>query len=195
MDANWRVRRGAWIVSAWRCWRTAATCAARLRTSAGTMSEFDFDAEDEKATDRFGAALAAVLPPGTVIALVGTLGAGKTRLVQSIAAAYGLPREEVVSPTFVLCQQYAGSRTINHLDAYRVRDIDEFRALGVEELFDSEAITIVEWADRVSDIMPDDLLWIEIDVTGPTGRRIVVRADGTKYEPIIAALEQSASRR
>ena len=94
------------------------------------MNEFVFEAADEAATDRFGAALAEVLPPGTVVALLGTLGAGKTRLVQALAAGNGVSREDVVSPTFVLCQQYRGSRVMNHLDAYRLRDEDEFRELG-----------------------------------------------------------------
>ena len=91
------------------------------------MNELVFDATDETATERFGSSLAAILPPGTTVALCGTLGAGKTRLVQAIAVAYGVPREQVVSPTFVLCQQYHGAREINHLDAYRIRDEDEAR--------------------------------------------------------------------
>ncbi len=96
------------------------------------MSKVVFEAGDEAATDRLGSMLAGVLPPGTVVALLGTLGAGKTRLVQAIAAACGVPREDVVSPTFVLCQQYRGKRTINHLDAYRLREVNELRELGIE---------------------------------------------------------------
>src|SRR5437870_13337796 len=111
------------------------------------MSEFVFAAADEHDTERFGAALSSALPPGATVALCGTLGAGKTRLVQAIAAACGVPRDEVVSPTFVLLQQYHGARTINHLDAYRIRDSSEFRALGVEELLESPGITIIEWAE------------------------------------------------
>ena len=91
------------------------------------MEELAFHAADEMATDRLGAALADVLPGGSVVALCGTLGAGKTRLVQAIAAATGVARRSVVSPTFVLVQQYEGRRTIYHLDAYRLRDEDEFR--------------------------------------------------------------------
>jgi tRNA threonylcarbamoyladenosine biosynthesis protein TsaE len=158
------------------------------------MSKFVFEAADEAATDRFGAALASVLPPGAVIALLGTLGAGKTRLVQAIAAAYGVSREEVVSPTFVLCQQYRGSRAINHLDAYRLRDVDELRELGIEELFASDAITIIEWADRVADALPEEFLEVTIEVTGQTARRFVVRAAGARYEPVIAELRRDASR-
>jgi tRNA threonylcarbamoyladenosine biosynthesis protein TsaE len=158
------------------------------------MSKFVFEAADEGATDRFGAALAAVLPAGSVVALLGTLGAGKTRLVQAIAAAYGVSRAEVVSPTFVLCQEYHGSRVINHLDAYRLRDVDELRELGIEELLASEAITIIEWADRVADALPDEFLEVTIEVTGQTARRFAVRAAGAGYESVIAELARAASR-
>jgi len=154
------------------------------------MTEFVFEAADEAATERFGAVLAAAIPNGTTIALCGTLGAGKTRLVQAIAAACGISREEVVSPTFVLCQQYAGSRVLNHLDAYRVHGVDEFRELGAEELFDTSAITIIEWADRVADALPDDYLRIDIDVTGSTSRRFCTRAIGQQYERTIATLSR-----
>ena len=77
------------------------------------MSELHFDAASEADTDRLGAALAELLPAGTVVALTGTLGAGKTRLVQAVAAASGIDRLQVTSPTFVLCQTYRGRRTIH----------------------------------------------------------------------------------
>src|SRR5258708_2992852 len=151
------------------------------------MNELVFEAADEAGTDRFGAALAAALPAGTTVALLGTLGAGKTRLVQAFAAACGVPRDEVLTPTFLFCQNYEGNRIINHLDAYRLRDEDEFRELGVEELFASDAITIVEWADRVAGALPDDYVEIEIALTGPTARTFTVRAIGPRYQPVIAA--------
>jgi tRNA threonylcarbamoyladenosine biosynthesis protein TsaE len=154
------------------------------------MRELTWQAADERDTDRFGAALAAALPDGTTIALCGTLGAGKTRLVQSIAAACGVPREEVVSPTFVLCQQYHGTRTIYHLDAYRVKDEDEFRALGIEELFASDALIIIEWADRVANVLPEDHVRVDIEVTGPTARRFVVKAVGSRLADCMKKLRQ-----
>src|SRR5690606_5996027 len=105
----------------------------------------------EEATDRLGAVLAELLPPQAVIALSGTLGAGKTRFVQALAAAAGVPREDVVSPTFVLCQQYEGRQRIYHLDAYRIRDDDEWFELGVEEMFDTTAWVVIEWAERFAE--------------------------------------------
>ncbi|HEX5104411.1 MAG TPA: tRNA (adenosine(37)-N6)-threonylcarbamoyltransferase complex ATPase subunit type 1 TsaE [Pirellulaceae bacterium] len=152
------------------------------------MNELTFDAQSESDTDRLGAALAAVLPPGTTVALVGTLGAGKTRLVQAIAAGCGVPREEVVSPTFVLCQEYEGARTIHHLDAYRLRDEDEFRELGVEELFHSGGLTIIEWADRVAGCLPDERVEIAIEVTGETQRRFRIRTIGDRLDSAISKL-------
>jgi len=157
------------------------------------MTEFVFAAADENATRRFGAALARVLPAGITVALIGTLGAGKTRLVQAMAEAEGIPRETVVSPTFVLCQQYHGKQTINHVDAYRMKDEDEFRELGGEELVGGDSITLIEWADRIADALPDDYLQIEISVQGPTERQFVVRAIGQQYRGVIAELARAAS--
>jgi tRNA threonylcarbamoyladenosine biosynthesis protein TsaE len=157
------------------------------------MTEFVFEAGDERDTDRFGAALAAALAPRTTIALCGTLGAGKTRLVQALAAACGVPREEVVSPTFVLCQQYHAVRPINHLDAYRIKSESEFRDLGIDEMLASDAITIIEWADRIPNMLPEDHLRIDIEVTGPTSRRFALRALGARHESIHAALSSHLS--
>lgn len=139
-------------------------------------------------TDRLARLLAELLPDGTTIALVGTLGAGKTRLVQGVAAALGIAREEVTSPTFVLCQEYHGRRTLYHLDAYRVRGEDEFLELGSEEYFQSPAITMVEWADRVSDCLPPERIEIRIEVAGPKQRELSISSTGPQYRPVVQAL-------
>ena len=147
---------------------------------------FRFTLADEAATERLGAALADLLPDGTVVALVGPLGAGKTRLVQAVAAAVGIPREEVTSPTFVVIQEHYGRRTIYHLDAFRLADEDEFRDLGPEEYFDDSALTLIEWADRVSNCLPDERLEIRIEPEEGTHRTITLVAHGTTIEPIAA---------
>ena len=152
------------------------------------MNEFLFDADDEAATERLGSALAKALPPGTTVALLGTLGAGKTRLVQAICAGLGVAREDVVSPTFVLCQRYDGARTIHHFDAYRLRDEDEFRELGALELMESAGLTFIEWADRVADCLPDERIEIAIEVTGEARRRFTIRAVGERLQAVIARL-------
>jgi tRNA threonylcarbamoyladenosine biosynthesis protein TsaE len=155
------------------------------------MNEFTFESAGESATDRLGAALAAALPPGTTVALIGTLGAGKTRLVQAIAAGLGVAREDVVSPTFVLCQRYDGKTTIHHFDAYRLRDEDEFRELGALELMETAGLTLIEWADRVADCLPDERIEIQIEVTGLTTRRFTIRAIGDRSRGVPARLQQA----
>jgi tRNA threonylcarbamoyladenosine biosynthesis protein TsaE len=137
-----------------------------------------YDAADESATDAFGAALAEALPEGTTVALCGTLGAGKTRLVQAIATALGIDRRDVLSPTFVLIGEHHGRRTLYHIDAYRLAGQAEFQALGAEEYFEGDGLVFVEWADRVPDCLPRDRLEIRIAVTGPTARRFEITPRG-----------------
>jgi tRNA threonylcarbamoyladenosine biosynthesis protein TsaE len=154
------------------------------------MHRLTYTAADESATAALGAALAEVLPGGSTVALCGTLGAGKTRLVQAVAEALGVDRRTVVSPTFVLIQEYAGRRMIYHLDAYRLKDIDEFLALGPEEYFESNGLVFVEWADRVAEGLPGEYLQIEITVTGANERRFEISARGEKYRQVIKRLAE-----
>ncbi|MDG2220528.1 MAG: tRNA (adenosine(37)-N6)-threonylcarbamoyltransferase complex ATPase subunit type 1 TsaE [Rubripirellula sp.] len=103
------------------------------------------------------------LPSPLVIGLVGTLGAGKTTFVQALARAAGIDAVDVTSPTFTLLQTHRGAIVIHHLDAYRVADDEEFLQLGVDELFaDDDAWTIIEWGDRVAEVLPANTLWIEL---------------------------------
>jgi tRNA threonylcarbamoyladenosine biosynthesis protein TsaE len=157
------------------------------------MRSFTFNANSEADTERLGQAFAAVLPSGTVVALIGTLGAGKTRLVQAFAAAHGVPRDAATSPTFVLVNEYRGRLPIYHIDAYRLRDEDEFIELGPEEYFESAGVTFIEWADRVADCLPEERLEIHCEAVGENSRRFklwgtTARLEAT-VEKIIAMLE------
>jgi tRNA threonylcarbamoyladenosine biosynthesis protein TsaE len=147
-----------------------------------------YNADNEAATTALGRALAEVLPPGTTVALLGTLGAGKTRLVQAIAEGLGVNRRDVVSPTFVLIQEYRGRRMIYHIDAYRLRDDDEFQQLGPDEYFESDGLVLIEWADRVAGSLPRDHVEIRIEVTGVESRRFEIRAVGRRYEEVLRRL-------
>lgn len=137
-----------------------------------------YNAASEQETERLGAVLADVLPPGTVIALIGTLGAGKTRLVQAVAEALNVDARDIVSPTFVLIQEYQGDKPVYHFDAYRLRDEDEFLELGPEEYFDGDGLSLIEWADRVDGCLPGDRLEVAIEVTGPDSRAFELRFFG-----------------
>ncbi len=157
------------------------------------MNEYHYLATSERDTVRLGRAIADVLPAGTTVALMGTLGAGKTRLVQAIAQQYGIAPENVVSPTFVLCQEHHGHRTLYHMDAYRLRDDDEFLQLGPEEYFESDGITLLEWADRVIDCLPPERLEIHIEVVDNTSREFRFHARGDGLPSVLQALKARLS--
>ncbi len=150
---------------------------------------FRFDAAGEAATAALGHAMARALPARCVVGLDGTLGAGKTRLVQAVAEACGIDRRDVISPTFVLMQEYHGQRTIYHVDAYRLRDADEFLALGIDEHFDQDVLVFIEWAERMADCLPRERIEIRIEVTGDQSRRFEVRATSAALRGVIAALQ------
>lgn len=144
--------------------------------------------ENEQATERLGAALADVLQPSTVIGLIGTLGAGKTRLVQAVVRALGVPGG-VTSPTFVLVNEYRDGRMpVFHIDTYRLKDEDEFLNLGPEEYFESFGLTFVEWADRVEHLLPEDRLEIELEVTGDNSRRVTLIGTTDALEQALESL-------
>jgi tRNA threonylcarbamoyladenosine biosynthesis protein TsaE len=137
-----------------------------------------FVAHSEADTEKLGQSLGCALERGGVVALVGPLGAGKTRLVQSIATALGADRRAVNSPTFVLIQEYAAPLPLFHCDTYRLRNVDEFLDLGVDEMFQSDGVCLIEWADRVTEVLPADRLQIEIEVVGSTERQFAIMALG-----------------
>ncbi|MEN0111777.1 MAG: tRNA (adenosine(37)-N6)-threonylcarbamoyltransferase complex ATPase subunit type 1 TsaE [Planctomycetota bacterium] len=134
---------------------------------------------DEAATVALGERLAAALTPPATVALVGPLGAGKTRLVRAIAAALGAD-EEVTSPTFVLVNEYRTGRVpVYHFDLYRLGDADELLELGAEEYFTGQVpagpgITLLEWGDRFPELLPAGVVTVRFEVTGETRRRVTI---------------------
>ena len=147
-------------------------------------------ATDESATARFGRALGGALRPGDVIALNGDLGAGKTRLVQAVAEALGYIDQLVNSPTFVLIQEYDGPLPLYHVDAYRLKDSDEFLDIGGDEVLHGDRATLIEWADRIADVLPRDHLRIDITATGETSRQFVLSAGGRRSTELLLALQE-----
>lgn len=147
--------------------------------------------ESEAETTQLGRLIAAALEPGTVIALVGDLGAGKTRLVQAIAVGLDVPIEQVNSPTFTLVQEYAGRIPLRHCDTYRLRDPDEFLDLGLDELMAIDGIALIEWADRVEHLLPRDRLKIEIQIDSPNSRELTLTATGKVSKSILEKLKNA----
>jgi tRNA threonylcarbamoyladenosine biosynthesis protein TsaE len=151
------------------------------------MTAFSYRADGLAQTDALAAALADCLPAGSVVALDGPLGAGKTRLVQGIAAALGVPPGTATSPTFVLVNEYAGRMPVYHFDAYRVKDEDEFLELGPDEYFEGRGLSLIEWADRVRRCLPRERLDVRVEVAGPDVRVFHVSAVGC-YDAVVERL-------
>jgi len=149
---------------------------------------WQFVSHSEEDTLRLGQLLADALEPGTVVALVGQLGAGKTRLVKAVAEGAGVDRAEVTSPTFVLVQEYEGKWPIYHFDTYRLPGEQEFLNLGADEYFQSAGVCFVEWADRVERVLPADL-WIEITAIDVSTRSFVITPRTERGRQIVARLQ------
>lgn len=150
---------------------------------------FLYDSTSESDTARLGHALADVLPAGSVVAVDGPLGAGKTRLTQALAESLGIDPRNVVSPTFVLIQEHFGRLPLYHFDAYRLRDEADFLDLGPEEYFSGSGITIIEWAERVEMHLPLDRLHIRVEVLGPERRRFLITPHGAKFVECVNQLQ------
>mgnify|MGYP001300204034 CR=1 FL=1 len=127
-------------------------------------------------TEAIAAELARTLRGGECIALDGELGAGKTQFVRGIVRALGGDARAVSSPTYVLLHIYdCPSIKVFHLDAYRVAGAEDLTAIGFHELLEQNGVTIVEWADKVRDILPaEKLIQVRITATGETSRRIEI---------------------
>lgn len=138
-------------------------------------------ASSEADTVAFADALAALVVPGTVLAVDGDLGAGKTRFAQAFAAALGVPGI-VNSPTFTIIKEYEGGRLpLYHMDVYRL-SLEEADELGLDEYFHGKGVSLVEWASIIEPILPDERLHIELRSIGPTSRTIRCTPIGELYE-------------
>jgi tRNA threonylcarbamoyladenosine biosynthesis protein TsaE len=139
------------------------------------------DINDLAAMETFGRSLGSTLAPGSVVALVGPLGAGKTHLARAIVQGIGIDDCSIVtSPTFTLVQEYAARIPVYHFDTYRLKCVQEFEDLGAVEMFHSGGVCLVEWADRVSGVLPADHVRIEIEVVDASRRRLKIMTDHEK---------------
>lgn len=137
----------------------------------------DFISHSEAQTRRLGARLGELLNGGEAIALQGALGSGKTRWVQGMG--FGLQVEgPITSPTFTLVNEYHGRLAFYHIDLYRINQVREALDFGFEDYLYGDGVCVIEWAERIAEIMPPDHLWINFHHLADTKRRITIRANG-----------------
>lgn len=123
----------------------------------------DIRVTDTEETIKLGEIIGKSLEPGSIIALRGDLGAGKTVLVKGIARGLGI-EDEPVSPTFVIMNAYEGRIPLYHFDLYRISGADELIGIGSEEFLFGGGVSAVEWADKVEEIFPEYTIYIDIKI-------------------------------
>ena len=144
--------------------------------------------ENEDKTKEIGYKLGQLLQPGSVICLIGDLGAGKTTMTQSLAKALEVD-DYITSPTFTIVNEYEGKMPLYHFDVYRIGSSEEMYDIGFDEYIDGEGVCIIEWANLIEDILPDEYLYIEMNYK-ETGREMILTPKGEKYEEIVKELSK-----
>lgn len=127
---------------------------------------------NEADTRALGHRIAEAAEPGDVVALIGDLGTGKTALTKYIAEGLGI-KGGISSPTFTIVKEYRSGRLpLYHFDVYRLGNGDELIDIGAEEMLDGDGLCVIEWADIVADVLPEDALAIRLDYGENEGERI-----------------------
>ena len=134
--------------------------------------------KDETETLEVAGMLARTLKAGTVVALMGELGAGKTVFTKGVARALGV-EEKVTSPSFKLINEYHGAVPLYHMDLFRINNVQEILDIGVEDYFFSNGICIVEWAEKLKELFPQDAICITMKHLGNTHREIEIERPDT----------------
>ena len=141
------------------------------------MTRQTFVSRSPEETRALGEKLGVKLQPGAVIACIGELGAGKTCFLQGLARGLGVS-SAVTSPTFVLVNQYRGRLPVFHLDAYRTEALTEVLELGLEEMMHGDGVTVIEWADKILQLLPPGTVTVRIRGLGDDPRSIEVEEPG-----------------
>ncbi|MCI6580858.1 MAG: tRNA (adenosine(37)-N6)-threonylcarbamoyltransferase complex ATPase subunit type 1 TsaE [Oscillospiraceae bacterium] len=135
-----------------------------------------YKTESPEETIELASKIGAVLRKGDVIAYRGGLGAGKTTFTRGLAIGAGL-EDEVTSPTFALINEYHGNLDIYHFDMYRIEGTDDLETTGFFDYPMDESVFVIEWSENISEILPENTIYIEIKRTGDESREIIIEGD------------------
>lgn len=141
-------------------------------------------------TLKIGKLIARNLCGGEIILLSGSLGAGKTVLAKGIAQGLGINKNNVISPTFVLLRVHQGRHLLQHFDLYRLRTVEDIFALGYEEYLYSQAVTIIEWPERLKFLKPREFLKIKLSTKRKNERLLKFIAKGKKHKELLGKIHE-----
>ncbi|MGB9081342.1 MAG: tRNA (adenosine(37)-N6)-threonylcarbamoyltransferase complex ATPase subunit type 1 TsaE [Desulfuromonadaceae bacterium] len=140
-------------------------------------------------TEQLGAAIGSLLRPGSFLALRGDLGGGKTCLTRGVVASLA-PQSSglVASPTYAIMNSYPGSTPVYHFDFYRLTCEDDIAELGFEEYFYGDGVCVVEWSERLAELLPSDVLTLLFEYAGDDRRTITITSSGQKSDAVLEQL-------
>jgi tRNA threonylcarbamoyladenosine biosynthesis protein TsaE len=145
-------------------------------------------------TRRFGARLGLLLQVGDLVCLEGELGTGKTCLAQGIGQGMGI-ETPITSPSYTLIAEYQPppGPTLYHVDLYRLDSpVEEALALGLEDYMLGDGVCVIEWADRILPILPEECLWISLRHVDVSKRGMLIKASGERHRELLQAFRRSA---
>jgi tRNA threonylcarbamoyladenosine biosynthesis protein TsaE len=146
---------------------------------------------DPTKTFYIGRILGEALTAGDIVALTGELGAGKTCLTQGIARGLGVPEVyQITSPTFTLVNEYPGRLNLIHLDVYRLSSSRDLQDLGYEEFFFGKGVTVIEWAEKIQDIIPEKSLSVTMAYLDQNQRSIDMKGQPDQITRISNILKE-----
>ena len=141
-------------------------------------------------TQELGRLVAKTLTSGSILALTGELGSGKTQFTRGVGIGLGIPEEQITSPTFSLIQEYPAALPLIHVDLYRLETHADVQSLGLTEYFQEPYIVIIEWADRMNHLLPSDHLRLQFAHCEHQGTRLVtIQETGTKSSESVTRLK------
>ena len=168
--------------------------AKSVRSSQQASSTFEFTSGSVEETQAFGERLGRALRAGDVVALYGELGSGKTTLIQGIARGLGHDPERIKSPTFVLMREHEAQVPLVHIDGYRLEGAPAVSWLDLDLMFSSHKITVIEWAERFADLLPEGRVDVHLSHVSANRRRICVMPSGARATELIKIVSDTFSR-
>ena len=154
------------------------------------VRELIFKSKSPTATFNFGRRLGEKIAAGSLLALIGEMGCGKTLLTRGICAGLDVPIRYVNSPTFVFVNEYHGRHPVYHMDLYRLGGIEEGFGIGILDYLAKmeSGIIIVEWAEKILPLLPDSYLKVQFEILSERERQLVLSGCGERYESLFKEL-------